>query len=452
VILTHANFNIDGAPIFIKAFVRVSFVKKTVFRNLRTQNLIENYNRFRKTLPPKMPKNVFIWDETLIEGENTPTVFMNYSERVRLATALDELGVSIINLGFPGFSADEREAIRRLSNESFTQARLAASARIKKEDVDACLNSNIREIALSTPFNNLNLKHVLKTTAEQVIKQTADCVEYAKNHGLTVNFVLGDASRTPLKDILKIYDTATKAGADRLVIDDSVGVLRPLSTHYLISRIREGLSELTKKDLLLSIRCHNDFGLATANTLAAVEEGITHPQVCVAGYGERTGLAPLEEVVVALELLCGRNTGVDAHKIYRLSQFVEKSFTWPLAFQKPIVGEDAFSHASDKQVQGMLGHPLAYEPFPPKMLDRETTLYMGRHVGDATVQAYLDLHGIKATPEQVAEIARRVRKSQERLDKGEMMITFYEIKKLLRQLRKGMPEEELKRIIKQVVK
>ena len=430
----------------------MSFVKKTVFRNLRSQNLIENYNRFRKTLPSKLPKKVFIWDETLIEGENTPTVFMNYSERVRLATALDELGVSIINIGFPGFSSDEKEAIRRLSNENFTQARLAASARIKREDVDACLNSNIREIAIATPFNNLNLKHVLKTSAERVIEQTADCVEYAKNHGLTVNFVIEDASRTPLDGILKICDTSVKAGADRLVIDDTVGVLRPLSTHYLISKVRDGLVELTKKSLLLSIRCHNDFGLATANTLAAIEEGITHPQVCVAGYGERTGLAPLEEVVVSLEMLYGINTGVDAHRIYRVSQFVEKSFTWPLAFQKPIVGEDAFSHASDKQVQGMLGHPLSYEPFSPKMLDRETTLYMGKHLGEATVQAYLDLHGIKATPEQVAEIARRMRRSQERLDKGEMMITFYEIKKLLRQLRKGMPEAELKQIIKQVIK
>lgn len=399
-----------------------------------------------------MPKKVFIWDETLIEGENTPTVFMKYSERVRLATALDELGVAIINLGFPGFSADEKEAVRRLSNESFTQARLAASARTKKDDVDACLNSSIREISLATPFNNLNLKHVLKTTAETVIKQTADCVEYAKNHGFTVNFVLEDASRTPLENIVEIYGAAVKAGADRLVLEDTVGILRPLSMHYLISRVREGLLELTKDNKLLSIRCHNDFGLATANTLAAIEEGFTHAQVCVAGYGERTGLAPLEEVVVALELLYGRNTGVDAHRIYRLSQFVEKSFTWPLAFQKPIVGEDAFSHASDKQVQGMMGHPLAYEPFPPKMLDRETTLYMGRHLGEATVQAYLDLQGIKATPEQVAEIAKRVRKSQERLDKGEMMITFYEIKKLLRQLRKGMPEAELKRIIKQVIK
>lgn len=414
--------------------------------------MIENYNRFRKTLPQRLPKKVSVWDETLIEGENTPTVFMKYSERVRLATALDELGVAIINIGFPGFSADEREAVRRLSNESFTNARLAASARIKREDIDACLNSNIREIALSTPFNNLNLKHVLKTSGEQVMKQTVDCIEHAKEHGFTVNFVLEDASRTPLKDIVKIYATAVNAGADRLVLEDTVGVLRPLSTQYLISRVREGLLEHVKDNLLLSIRCHNDFGLATANTLAAIEEGITHPQVCVAGYGERTGLAPLEEVVVSLELLYERNTGIDAHRLYRLSQFVEKSFTWPLAFQKPIVGEDAFSHASDKQVQGMLGHPLSYEAFPPKMLDRETTLYTGRHLGEATVQAYLDLQGIKATPAQVAEIAKRVRQSQERLDKGEMMITFYEIKKLLRQLRKGMPESELKRIIKQVIK
>jgi isopropylmalate/homocitrate/citramalate synthase len=430
----------------------VSFVKKTVFRKLKAQNLIENYNRFRKTLPTRLPDRVFIWDETLTEGEHTPTVFLTYGERVRLAQLLDETGVSIINIGFPGFSEDEKEAVRRLSNENFTQARLAASARTIRKDIDACLNSHIREIALSTPFNNLNLKYVLKTSPEQILRQTVDCVEYAKKHGLIVNFVLEDASRTSIEDILKIYEAAAKAGTDRLVVEDTVGVLRPLSTHYLISRIRKGLLELTKNNILLSIRCHNDFGLATANTLAAIEEGITYPQVCVAGYGERTGLAPMEEVVVALELLYGKNTGIDAHKLYRLSQFVEKSFTWPLASQKPIVGEDAFSHASDKQVQGMLAHPLSYEPFPPKMIDRETALYMGRHLGEATVQAYLDLQGIKATPEQVAEIARRVRRSQERLDKGEMMISFYEIKKLLRQLRKGLAEEELEQIIRQVTK
>jgi isopropylmalate/homocitrate/citramalate synthase len=436
----------------MNVFAQVSFVKKTIFRKLRAENLIENYNRFRKTLPSKLPNRIFIWDETLIEGENTPTVFLAYSERVKLAKSMDELGVSIINIGFPGFSENERDAVRRLSNETFSQARLAASARTVKADVDACLNSSIQEIAISTPINRLNLEYVLKTDAAHVIKQTGDCVEYAKKHGFKVTFILEDASRTPLEDILKIFEAASKAGADRLAIEDTVGILRPLSTRYLISKVRDGLLESTNKNLLLSIKCHNDFGLATANTLAAIEEGITHPQVCVAGYGERTGLAPMEEVVTSYELLYAKDTGIDAHKLYRLSQFVEKSFTWPLAFQKPIVGDDAFSHASDKEVNGMLGHPLSYEPFPPKMIDRETMLYMGRHLGEATVQTYLNLHSVKATPEQVAEIARRVRISQERLDKGEMMITFYEIKKSLRQLRKGLPEEELKRIISQVTK
>ncbi len=426
-------------------------MKKTLFRKLRSQNLIENYNRFRKTLPSKLPDKAFIWDETLMEGGNTPTVFLAYSERVRLAQLLDELGVSILNIGFPGFSEEERDTVKRLSNENFTRAKIAASARIKKEDIDACLNSHIREVALSTPFNNLNLKHVLKTSADKILKQTESTIVYAKKHGFTVNFVLEDASRTPLEGILEIYKTAIEAGADRLVLEDTVGVLRPLSTRYLISKVRDGLLEARKSKKLLSIRCHNDFGLATANTLAAIEEGFIYPQVCVAGYGERTGLAPLEEVVVALELLYGIKTEINAHKMYRLSQFVEKSFTWPLPFHKPIVGEDAFSHASDKQVRGMLGHPLAFEPFPPKMIDRQTTLYMDRHLGESSVKAYLDLHGIKASNEQVKEIARRVRRDRERLDKGEMMITFYEIKKLLRQLRKGVAEEELKRIIRQVI-
>jgi isopropylmalate/homocitrate/citramalate synthase len=177
-------------------------MKKTVFKNLRAQDLIEDYNHFRRNLPRKLPKRIFIWDETLVEGENTPTVFLTYPERVRLAKSMDELGVSLVNLGFPGFSSEEEENVRRLSNESFEQASLVASARTRISDVDACLNSSIDEIAISTPFNNLNLRYVLKTEKEQVMKKTHDCIDYAKKHGYKVNFVLEDASRTPLDDIL----------------------------------------------------------------------------------------------------------------------------------------------------------------------------------------------------------------------------------------------------------
>jgi isopropylmalate/homocitrate/citramalate synthase len=427
-------------------------MRKTIFKKLEAQGLITNYNRFRKSLPRKLPKKVFIWDETLREGEQAPTVFLTYVEKVKLAKMMDDVGVSIINVGFPGLSEEDKKNVRRISNESFQQASIAASARIIRSDIDACLGCGVREISVFTPFNELNLQHMLKTTKEEVLERTVDCIEYAKKHGLSVNFVLEDASRTPLEEILQIFEATVKAGADRLVIADTVGFLRPLSVRYLIFHIRKGLSQLINREVPFSIRCHNDFGLATANTLVAIEEGVNYPQMCVAGFGERAGLAPMEEVVAALELLYNVDTGINLKKLYRLSQLAEKSFALPIQFNQPIVGEDAFSHASDKHIHGMLAHPLIYEPFPPKMIGRETMFYLGRQTGKYLIENRLALAGIKATSRQVDEIVRRIRRRQENLDKGEMLMTFYQIKKLLREMRKGLTEEDFWKIVEQVTK
>ena len=202
-------------------------MRKTIFRKLDAQGLIANYNHYRKNLPPKLPERVFIWDETLREGVQTPTVFLTYVEKVKLAKTMDEMGVSLITVGFPALSEEERNDVRRIANEDFHQARLAASARIVKSDIDACLECGIREILIFTPFNGLNLQYRLKMTKEQVLEKTVESIEYAKKHGATVNFVLEDASRTPLEEILQIFEAAVKAGASRLVIADTVGFLRP---------------------------------------------------------------------------------------------------------------------------------------------------------------------------------------------------------------------------------
>ena len=425
-------------------------MRKTIFKKLEAKGLITNYNRFRKNLPRKIPKKVFVWDETLREGEQTPTVFLTYVEKVKLAKMMDEMGVAIITVGFPGFSEEEKKDVRRISNESFQQAKIVASARIIRDDIDACLGCGLREISIFTSFNGLNLRYRLKMTKEEVLKETVDCVEYAKKHGLAVNFVLEDASRTPLPEILQIFEAAAKAGAGRLVIADTVGFLRPLSIHYLFSLIRRGLSKLIGREIPFSIRCHNDFGLATANTLAAIEEGITYPQTCVAGFGERAGSAPLEEVVAALEILYDVDTGINVKKLYRLSQLAEKSFALPIPFHKPIVGENAFSHASDKHIHGILAHPLIYEPFPPKMMGRETMFYLGKQTGKHLVENRLALAGIKVTPRQIDGIVRRIRKVQENLDKGAMQMTFYQIKKLLKEMQKGLTEEDFWKIVEQV--
>jgi len=427
-------------------------MRKTIFKKLEAQGLIANYNRYRKNLPPRLPERVFIWDETLREGVQTPTVFLTYVEKVKLAKVMDDMGVSLITVGFPALSEEEKNDVRRIANEGFQQARLAASARVIKSDIDACLECGIKEILLFAPFNGLNLQYRLKMTKEQVLEKAVESVEYAKKHGATVNFVLEDASRTPLEEILQIFEAAVKAGADRLVIADTAGFLRPLSMRYLISRVREGLSQLIKREVPLSVHCHNDFGLATANTLAAVEESVAYVHTCIAGFGERAGVAPLEEVVVALELLYGIDTGLDMKKLYRISQLAEKSFALPIQLHKPIVGENAFSYEVDEHIHGMLAHPLIYEPFPPEIIERQTTFYLGRQTGRHLVEDRLASAGIKAAPMQIGEIVRRIRGMQESLDKGGTQMTFYQIKKLMRELRKGLTEEDFWKIVGQITK
>ncbi|MEM2420036.1 MAG: 2-isopropylmalate synthase [Candidatus Bathyarchaeia archaeon] len=427
-------------------------MRKTIFKKLEAQGLIANYNRLRKNLPPKLPDRVYIWDETLREGVETPTVFLTYVERVKLAKLLDEAGVSIINVGFPALSEEEKNAVKRIANEGFQQASIAASARAVKSDVEACLDCGIKEISIFTPFNGLNLQYRLKVPKEKVLENVVECIEHAKRHGVTVDFILEDASRTPLPDILQIFEAAIKAGADKLVIADTVGFLRPLSMRYLVSHVRDCLAQSLRKVPPLSVHCHNDFGLATANTLAAVEEGVAYLHACVAGFGERAGVAPLEEVVAALEILYNIDTGVDMKKLYRLAQQAEKSFALPIQFHKPIVGENAFAYEVEEHVEGVLAHPLIYEPFPPEMIEREPQFYLSRSGGRQLIQKRLEAAGIKATPWQVDEIVRRIRSLQESLDKGGTQMTFYQIKKLMKELRKGITEEEFWQIVEQVTK
>ncbi|MEM2972416.1 MAG: 2-isopropylmalate synthase [Candidatus Bathyarchaeia archaeon] len=423
-------------------------MRKTIFKKLEAQGLIANYNFYRKNLPRKLPKKVYVWDETLREGIQTPTVFLTYLEKVKLVKMMDETSIFAVNVGFPALSAEEKNDVKRIANEDFQQTHLVASARIIKSDIDECLECGLKEIEISTPFNGLNLQYRLKMTKEQVLEKTVEAIEYAKKQGATVNFVLEDASRTPLEEILQIFEVAIKAGAERLAIADTVGFLKPLSMHYLISHVRDGLS----KEIPLAVRCHNDFGLATANTLAAVEEGVAHVHTCVAGFGERAGVAPLEEVAVALELLYGVDTGVNLKKLYRLAQLVEKSFALPIPYHKPIIGENAFAYEVDEHVHGVLTHPLIYEPFPPEIIERQTNFYMGKQSGKHMVENLLKNAGIEATPWQIDEIVKRIRNVQENLDKGGTQMTFYQIKKLMKDLRKGLTEEEFWEIVWQVTK
>ena len=427
-------------------------MRKTIFKKLEAQGLIANYNRLRKNLPPKLPDRVFIWDETFREGIKAPTVYLTYVEQVRLAKLMDEAGVSEINVGFPALSEDERRNVRRIVNESFSNVKLTASAEATKSSVGACLECGIKEVTIESPFNGLNLQYKLKLTKEQAQQRIVESIDYAKKHGANVDFILMDATRTPLEDILQIFEAAATAGARRLTIADSVGFIRPLSMRYLMSHVRDGLPDSVKNKVALSIHCHNDFGLATANTLAAVEEGVAYVHTCIAGFGERAGIAPFEEVVTALELLYNIDTGVDLGKIYRLAQSAEKAFALPIQFHKPIIGETIFTHEVEEDVEEMMAHPLVFEPFPPEIVGRETTIFVGRNTEQTLIQKLLEKAGIRASPRQMDELFRRIKGPQESLDKGEAQMIYYQVKKLMKELLKGYTMEEFWRLVEQVTR
>jgi isopropylmalate/homocitrate/citramalate synthase len=427
-------------------------MRKTIFKKLEAQGLIANYNRLRKNLPPKLPDRVFIWDETFREGIKAPTVYLTYVEQVRLAKLMDEAGVDIINVGFPTLSEEEKRTVKRIVNESFSHAKLTASAEATRNSVDACLESGIKEITIESPINGLNLQYRQKMTKEQALQRITDSIDYAKKHGTTVDFVLMDGTRTLIEDIVQVFEAAANAGAVRLGIADSVGFIRPLSMRYLVSHVRDSLPDAVKEKAALSIHCHNDFGLASANTLAAMEEGVPYLHTCIAGFGERAGIAPFEEVVTATELLYNIDTGIDMGKIYRLAQTAEKAFAMPIQFHKPIIGENIFTHEVEEDVEEMMSQPLVFEPFPPEIVGRETMIFVGRNTGQTLIQKLLEKAGIRASPRQMDELFRRIKGPQENLDKGEAQMTYYQVKKLMKELLKGYTMDEFWRLAELVTR
>ena len=427
-------------------------MRKTIFKKLEAQGLIANYNRLRKNLPPKLPERVYIQDETFREGIKTPTVFLTYVEQLKLAKLMDESGVSVINMGFPGFSEDDKRKIKRIVNETFQKAELTASALPSKSSVDACIEAGVKHISIETAFNGLNLQYMLETTKEQILSKTVESVEYARKHGQSVEFILKDGARTPMEDILEIFEAAATAGATKLCIADTVGFLRPLSMRYLMQHVRDGLKESTRKKVAFAIHCHNDFGLATANTLAAVEEGAIYLHTCVVGFGERAGISPFEEVVAALELLYNIDTGIDLAKVYRIGQMAEKAFALPIQFHKPIIGENLFAHEVDEEEEKILAQPLLVEPFPPEIIGRETKLFIGRNTSQTLIQKLLERAQIRASPRQMDELLRQIKAPQESLDKGEAQMTYYQVKKLMKDLQQGLTLEEFWRLVEQITR
>jgi isopropylmalate/homocitrate/citramalate synthase len=397
-----------------------------------------------------LPKKVCIWDETLRDGEQSPTVYLTLDEKIHLAKMMDEIGVKIIAVGFPAVSESEKNIVKTIVNEDCKNSSIVGIARPKKEDIDACIDADLKEIVVFMPVSPIFMK-TLKLSKEDELQQITSAINYAKDNGFKVNWVSEDGTRAEFDHLKNVFQTAIKAGAERIVIGDTVGVLTPPSASYLISKIRDEVVKPMKKDIPMGIHTHNDFGLAIANTVMGVFEGCQYPHTCINGYGERAGNAALEEVVTILERM-GVNTGIDLTKLPELSTVCEEYFCQPISQYKPIVGDYAFNHESGLHIAAILAHPLTYEPINPKMVGRRRKFYLGKFSGSKSImhalKQKLKVLDLEYIPDEIIKkIVTEVKQKHESKSKKEIRKSFHIIKDELDNITKGLSDKEFFNIV-----
>jgi D-citramalate synthase len=276
------------------------------------------------------------------------------------------------------------------------------------EDIDISLNCDVDAVTLVAPISDLHIKKKLRMDRETLRERTIEMVEYAKDHGLKVEVSAEDASRADFEFTKSFFSDLSNV-ADRLCFCDTVGILYPEKTKEIFRALR---------NFNVSVHCHNDLGLATANSISAVIEGAKFVHVTVNGIGERAGNASLEEVVMALEILYGVNTGLSKEKLFETSRMIRNLTKMPISPNKPLMGDNAFTHESGMHVHGMLADPSLYEPMDPRIIGRKRRFAFGKHSGKSSVKMALDEMGIQANEEQMGKI---LSKMKELGDKGKLV-------------------------------
>ncbi|BFH73606.1 isopropylmalate synthase [Sulfurisphaera javensis] len=353
-------------------------------------------------------KKVRIFDTTLRDGEQAPGIDLTIDQKVKIARKLAELGVDVIEAGFPAASEGEFEATKRILDEVGDQVEVIGLSRANKQDIDKTIDSGISSIHIFIATSDIHLQYKLKMTREQVLDRIYESVRYAKDHGLIVEYSPEDATRTDKEFLLKAVSTAIEAGADRINIPDTVGVMHPFKFYDLIKDVVS-----VTKDKIVSVHCHNDFGLATANSIAGVMAGARQVHVTVNGIGERAGNAALEEVVMALKKLLGYEVNVKTYKLYETSRLVSELTGVPVPYFKAIVGDNAFGHESGIHVHGVIENPLTYEPISPEEVGNFRRLALGKHSGIHGLKKLLEDQGIYLDEAELREVLNEIKRLAE---------------------------------------
>jgi 2-isopropylmalate synthase len=358
-----------------------------------------------------MPERVVIFDTTLRDGEQAPGFSMTVDQKIRMARQLERLGVDVIEAGFPIASAGDFEAVAKVAKE-IKKCTVAGLARTKKEDIDraweALQHARHPRIHTFIATSDIHLNYKLHLTREQAMETAVSCVRYAKSLTENVEFSAEDAVRSDLDFLCRVVEAVIDAGAGIVNIPDTVGYAIPDEFGSLIRSLFEKVPNIHKA--VISVHCHNDLGLAVANSIAAVQNGARQVECTVNGIGERAGNASLEEFVMSLHVrreLFNLATKVTTGEIYRSSQLLSSLTGMKVQRNKAIVGENAFAHEAGIHQDGVLKNRRTYEIMTPESVGiPESSLVLGKHSGrHALSKRYKEL-GINLTKEELNEAYR----------------------------------------------
>ncbi|WP_226581588.1 homocitrate synthase [Acuticoccus sediminis] len=325
-----------------------------------------------------MTPRIHLNDTTLRDGEQAPGVAFTLAERIAIAEALAAAGVPEIEAGTPAMGPDEVSAIATIAR-SVPQVRTLAWCRLSEKDLALAARAGVRAVNLSIPLSDRLLATKLGIDREEALARIKRVVPRALDMGMDVAIGGEDASRSDPEHVVRVAETAAALGAFRLRLADTVGVLDPFSTADLVGTVCRAAP------IAIEFHGHDDLGLATANSLAAVRAGATHVSVTVLGLGERAGNAPLEELAVALDRLGQGETGIDLARLPRLAEVVARASGRPVPEGKAIVGRDVFTHESGIHVSAILKEPETYQALDPALVGRGHAIVIGKHSGAAAL-------------------------------------------------------------------
>jgi 2-isopropylmalate synthase len=359
-----------------------------------------------------------ILDSTLREGEQTPGVTFSIEEKLKIASYLNDFGIDIIEAGHPRVSRDIYKSVKEISNQGLN-AEILAHCRAINEDIDIARECDVDWVGIFFCVSNKRLEQQFRTNIEKAIGLVTKSIEYAKSYGLKVRYTPEDAVRTDYNSLLKISKAAVNAGADKISIADTVGAMTPKKIYDLFKKLKSDL------DASYNVHCHNDLGLATANSLAAYEGGATTIDVSVNGLGERVGIAPISEICVALHCAYNIKNRWKLEMLPEITEYVSKTSGIFIPQNTPIIGKNAFSHNAGLHVAAVLNDPCFYEVIPAELVGKKRDFVLDKMASVQTIRHKLKEMNIQTDENNVSKLMNYVKTKE----KGE--VSDYEIISLL---------------------